>query len=247
MLRRRLLLTGLVAGLAILVAVPAWWLVSRPESSAGSLAALGPAPGPSEPVGELAVGFGEQRLPVPSGAGSRPGIPREPAETIGVRSALLDDRERRRAPRPVSLRIPALDVSAPIAPVGVDVRTRELAVPADRDTVGWYRHGPSPGQPGSAVLAAHVDYGEGRAVFFRLAALEPGAVVEVGFGDGSERRFRVVARRLYEEDRLPGRLFASTGRPVLALVTCGGSYDRDERSYEGNVVVYAVPAGAERA
>ena len=51
-----LMIGSLVAGLAVLAAVPAWWLVSRPESTAGSLAALGPAPEPSDPVRELAVG-----------------------------------------------------------------------------------------------------------------------------------------------------------------------------------------------
>jgi sortase (surface protein transpeptidase) len=93
------------------------------------------------------------------------------------------------------------------------------------------------------VLAGHVDYGAGRAVFFELAELEPGALVAVGFGDGSERRFRVVARRLYDKDDLPARVFTRHGGPVLTLITCGGSYDASARSYDGNVVVYAVPVG----
>jgi sortase (surface protein transpeptidase) len=161
-----------------------------------------------------------------------------------VRSALLDDLERPRAPRPVSLGIPALGVEAAVQPVGVDSDTGELEVPGDRATVGWYRHGPSPGQKGSAVLAGHVDYGEGRAVFYRLADLDPGALVTVGFGDGSERRFRVVARRLYGKHDLPARIFATSGRPVLTLMTCGGAYDSSLRSYADNVVVYAVPVDA---
>jgi hypothetical protein len=78
-------------------------------------------------------------------------------------------------------------------------------------------------------------------VFFRLADLEPGDAVVVSYADGSRRRFRVVGRRLYDKERLPARVFAATGRPVLTLITCGGGYDRSERSYDGNVVVYAVP------
>jgi sortase (surface protein transpeptidase) len=119
-------------------------------------------------------------------------------------------------------------------------------VPSDRFTVAWYRFGASPGQPGSAVLAGHVDFGDGRAVFYRLGKLEPGAIVAVGFGDGSEQRFRVIARRLYGKDALPARIFAHGGKPVLTLITCGGGYDRSVRSYDGNVVVFAVPVDGER-
>jgi sortase (surface protein transpeptidase) len=250
--RRTLAWVGLAVGLVVLAAVPAWWLASRPDTSAGSLAPLGspPAPAVDEPQETLAPGLPElpgTGAPVPLAPGSRLGLPSAEPDRVGVRSALLEDLQRPKAARPISLRIPALGVDAPVTPVGVDAATREVLVPEDSATVGWYRHGPSPGQPGSAVLAGHVDYGEGRAVFYRLGKLEPGAVVVVGFGDGSERRFRVVARRLYGEDDLPARVFAVSGRPVLTLITCGGSYDASARSYEGNVVVYAVPVGAREA
>jgi len=36
-------------------------------------------------------------------------------------------------------------------------------------------------------------------------------------------------------------LFARTGGPTLALVTCGGLYDTSKRFYRDNVVVFAVP------
>jgi hypothetical protein len=39
------------------------------------------------------------------------------------------------------------------------------------------------------------------------------------------------------------RIFAKDGDPVLTLITCGGDFNRSLRSYEDNVVTYAVPIG----
>lgn len=147
---------------------------------------------------------------------------------------------------PVRLVIPALGVDAPIDPYGIDDRTGQMAVPRNVTDVAWYEHGPVPGQPGSAVLAAHVDLvGRGPGVFFRLKQLEPGDEIVVKHADGVDARFVVVARALYEKDELPlDAIFATSGARVLTLVTCGGGFDQSRQSYEGNVVVYAVPAGS---
>jgi hypothetical protein len=55
-----------------------------------------------------------------------------------------------------------------------------VEVPADADDAGWFRLGPPPGAPGSAVVLGHVDSRRGPGVFFRLRELQPGDVVEVG-------------------------------------------------------------------
>ncbi len=145
---------------------------------------------------------------------------------------------------PVRLVIPALGVDAPIEPFGVDARTGQMAVPRNVTDVAWYKHGPVPGEGGSAVLAAHVDLiGRGPGVFFRLRDLEPRDEIVVGNAEGVEAKFVVVARTLYDKEELPlDTIFATSGAPVLTLVTCGGGFDSSRQSYEGNVVVYAVPA-----
>jgi hypothetical protein len=38
------------------------------------------------------------------------------------------------------------------------------------------------------------------------------------------------------------RIWNDTRRPVLRLITCGGSFDRSTGHYRDNVVVYADPA-----
>ena len=112
----------------------------------------------------------------------------------------------------------------------------------DASVAAWYAPGPSPGQPGSAVLASHVAY-EGRlGVFLELRRIEPGARVRIDYNDGSTRWFIVTARRNFSKPDLPvADLFRSGGAPGLALITCGGQYNEKTRSYSDNVVVYARP------
>jgi sortase (surface protein transpeptidase) len=141
------------------------------------------------------------------------------------------------------VRLDAVGVEARVAPVGVDAATGEMIIPPDGRVVGWYAHGPSPGESGSAVLAGHVDYDGRRGAFFDLSRLEPGARVTVVLADGTENRFTVTGRRQYLKARLPAtEVFVRDGPPGLVLVTCGGAFDAANRSYEANVVVYAVPS-----
>lgn len=145
-------------------------------------------------------------------------------------------------PVPVRLEIPALDVDAPVVPVGVDGEGA-MAVPADAADVGWYQWGPAPGTPGRAVLAGHVDTrAQGPGALFELQSVAPAAVVRLTFDDGSTEEFDVTGRRNYGKAELPTEeLFARTGSPELVLITCGGDFDYTAGSYEENIVVTASP------
>jgi hypothetical protein len=146
-------------------------------------------------------------------------------------------------PAPVGLRIDKLAVDAPVDAYGVNQRTGQMAVPDNVTDVGWYEFGPSPGEPGSAVLAAHVDLaGSGPGVFFDLSTLVKGDEIVVLHADGTESPFRVMARTTYDKEELPlDVIFSRDGPPVLTLITCGGGFNREIRRYDSNVVVYAVP------
>jgi hypothetical protein len=144
---------------------------------------------------------------------------------------------------PVRVRIGPAD--APVVAVGVDERGA-MAVPPAVHTVGWYRFGPRPGAPsGSSVLAGHVDDRvQGPGAFTALRTAEVGDVVEVDLADGATLRFRVRTVEEVGKGALPvDRLFARSGPARLALVTCGGGFDRGARSYRQNVVVTAEPVG----
>ena len=144
-------------------------------------------------------------------------------------------------PRPVGLGIDALGIAgATVIEVGVEPNGDMEVPPADR--VGWYRYGPTPGTDGSAILAAHIAYNGENGVFVRLDDLEAGDEVEVAYEDGTTGRFVVESNQRFDKDELPQDLvFARSGPPRLVLVTCGGQFDSQARSYEDNVVVVARP------
>lgn len=97
---------------------------------------------------------------------------------------------------------------------------------------------PAPGAAGSAVVLGHVDSRRGPGVFFGLHALQTGDVVDVGRADGSVARFAVTSVQTYRKDAFPGELvYGGVGASTLQLVTCGGEFDREARSYLSNVVV----------
>ena len=122
----------------------------------------------------------------------------------------------------------------------------QLALPADVATVGWYVYSPAPGATaGSTVIAGHVDSAvQGVGALFALRAAKVGDRIRVLLASGAAREFRVVRLAVYRKTALPAAaLFTLTGPPVLTVVTCGGRFDRTRRSYDGNVVVTAAPAG----
>lgn len=195
----------------------------------------------SAPAGGGPVMDGASPVPVPPSA--QPLAP-DGSGPVQHRSARIEDLETERTPRPTRLRIPALGVDAPVRALGV-APTGEMEVPADASTVAWYEYGPGPGQPGSAVLAAHVDYDGDRGVFFGLAGLTAGTEVLVELASGRPLRFVVSERASIAKVALPiDELFRRDGDPVLTLITCGGEYDAAARSYRSNVVVRAVPTGS---
>lgn len=145
-------------------------------------------------------------------------------------------------PTPVSVRIGDIGLEAQVLSVGVD-ETNQLDVPS-ADKVGWYQHSSRPGEAGSTVLAAHVDYGGVPGAFFNLADLQPGDAIEVEMSDGSVAIYEVTSNTEYAKTELPAEdVFSKTGSAQLKLITCGGQFDPEARSYLSNVVVTAVPKG----
>ncbi len=114
----------------------------------------------------------------------------------------------------------------------------------DPGTGAWYDLGPRPGEPGPAVLIGHVDSVAGPDVFFGLSTLGDGDVVHIDDATGVRRAFVVTGVETVRKDDLPyERIWAEVEEPVLRLITCGGSYERDNGGYQENVVVYAVMQG----
>jgi hypothetical protein len=147
--------------------------------------------------------------------------------------------------RPVRLDIPALGVEGHVIPLGLDA-DGALEVPRDADHVGWWSGGARPGAPGPAVFVGHVDDLDGPAVFHGVPRLTEGDVVVVHDAAGTAHTFAVHAVEQHSKGSFPTqRVYGPTATPELRLITCGGRFDEDERSYEDNVIAFArlVPSG----
>ncbi len=150
---------------------------------------------------------------------------------------------------PVHVEIAAIGVSSDLVQLGL-AKGGALQVPSGSayDHAGWYRYSPTPGEPGPAVLAGHVDSRRGPSVFFRLGALSPGARVTVTRTDGSQVVFVVTDVHRYPKTAFPTQLvYGRTAGPELRLVTCGGAFDARSGHYLDNVVVLATLVGGSAA
>ncbi|MEU8531382.1 class F sortase [Streptomyces sp. NPDC048629] len=138
------------------------------------------------------------------------------------------------------VRIPSIDVKAPVMDVGLDADGWiEAPPPQDANMAGWYQNGIAPGQRGTAVLVGHVDNAAGPAVFYNLGSLEKGRTIEVERYDGRVAVFEVYGVEVYSKADFPGvRVYADNGAPELRVITCGGGYTK-ANGYAGNVVVFA--------
>ncbi|CAN5912758.1 hypothetical protein BH23ACT10_BH23ACT10_09250 [soil metagenome] len=142
---------------------------------------------------------------------------------------------------PVRVVIPSIAVDADIVGVGLNP-DQSMEVP-DFGEAGWYEPGPRPGAEGPAVIAAHVDSVDGPDVFFRLKDLAAGDEIAVEHADGTRSTFVVHRSEQQRKDELPvERIWNSTEKAVLRLITCGGEFNAERRSYESNVIVYAKSA-----
>ncbi|WP_083929370.1 class F sortase [Catelliglobosispora koreensis] len=142
---------------------------------------------------------------------------------------------------PSRLRIPAIGVDAQLVRLKLD-RSGKLEAPEDFHTPGWYADGTAPGDSGPAVIAGHLDSLDGKAVFYRLHELKPADVIEIE-RDGQWLSFHVTAAHRYAKSRFPtAEVYGPTPDAQLRLITCGGGFDKERRSYYDNVVVFAVAA-----
>jgi len=202
---------GLMAG--------AGWLIydgtrtSRPPQPVGSDAFQAPTASPADQV--------PSEPPAPSVSSSVP----VPAMLTSV---------------PTRIKIPSIRVDAPVILIGLD-GTGHLQTPPEtnRNLVGWYSDGPTPGSAGNAVMDGHVDTRRGPAVFYNLGALRKKDTIEVDRGDGSAAVFAIDAVEVYNKKAFPDqKVYGPSSDPELHLITCGGSYSK-RSGYRSNVVVYA--------
>ncbi|MGY1762427.1 class F sortase [Geodermatophilus sp. SYSU D00779] len=199
-------------------------------------------------TGLVLLGVGTQvraPQPTPAAAATAPAVPDSSTARGGPRiqaEAAADAVPPLPAATPTRLDIPAIDVTTGLLQLGLDPDGTVEVPPLSEDApAGWYRHSPTPGELGPAVILGHVDSAEhGAGVFFQLGALRPGDTVDVARADGTTAVFSVDRVVSYLKSRFPtDEVYGDTGHAALRLVTCGGVFDDRSGSYLDNIVVYA--------
>jgi LPXTG-site transpeptidase (sortase) family protein len=140
---------------------------------------------------------------------------------------------------PVTIRIPSIQVEAPIVSVGL--RDDGLMdAPKTAREAGWFSLGFVPGEQGNAVITGHLDTASGKpAVFAELWRVAPGDTVEIVRHDGTSRVFRVMKLHAYAPQEAPlAELFGSASGAYLNLITCNGAWDEAAQSYNQRLVVF---------
>jgi hypothetical protein len=143
--------------------------------------------------------------------------------------------------RPVQVDIPAVGLSAPVVPVGLNV-AGQMVMP-NPSVAGWYRLGPAPGAVGPAVIVGHVDTYKGAAVFYQLTAVRVGEEIVVVRADGGRSRFVITAVTVVRKAVFPTQdVFAPTPTASIRLITCTGTFDLRSRHYVDSLIVWGVAA-----
>ena len=141
---------------------------------------------------------------------------------------------------PTKIAIPKLKIETTFEePLGL-TPDGAIEVPKSYTKVGWYQHGPTPGEYGPAVILGHVDSVSGPAVFFSLGQLEAGDDIYIDRADGSAAHFVVEKLERYEQIAFPtAKVYGNIDYAGLRLITCSGTFKKGEQRYTHNLVVYA--------
>ena len=140
---------------------------------------------------------------------------------------------------PVRVHIPSINVDAEIKPVTLTTKGA-MDMPDSPDIVGWYSLGVRPGENGSAVLAGHLDWYNGKtAVFQNLDTLKKGDLLSIETNKGRFLLFSVREIRSYNPYEYAPDVFAKSDSSHLNIVTCGGVWDPVRKIYSKRIVVFA--------
>ena len=151
---------------------------------------------------------------------------------------------------PTRLQIPDIKVDTTVEPRGTvqydnpftGQKVDGYGVPKSMWTAAWWSDGPQPGSGEMAVVLGHAQAAHG-AVFDHLADLRAGAVLDRADASGAVLHLQVRGKPVTGLDKSTSALADTlNGHPDgadLALVTCGGDFDRAAGASEDNEVVFA--------
>ena len=147
--------------------------------------------------------------------------------------------------------------AAPTAPraifidkINVKARTLPMATnpdgtmqaPINIFDAGWYTGDGAvqPGQKGVVIAIGHASGPTRKGIFLDINTLTNGDIVKIERGDGTIFRYEVTGKTSLPLDGIDmSRLFTlQDGDEGLNLVTCGGQWDRQRKTFLERVIVY---------
>jgi LPXTG-site transpeptidase (sortase) family protein len=140
---------------------------------------------------------------------------------------------------PVRLKIPKINVDAFVERVGLTSRGA-MDVPKIHTNVAWLETGQLPGESGSAVIAGHYGWKDGKAsAFDNLYKLRTGDIVYIEDDQGASVSFVVRKTQRYTPTENASEVFISNdGLAHLNLVTCEGVWNKILQGYSKRLVIF---------
>ena len=225
--------------LVLAVAALLWQAASPPSPAAaadvGHVAGPADAPITYEPLPDFVPAFDEDSLTL-GGNDSRGSMLR--SHTI-VASTGPEHRTN------WELLIPAAQVKADVARTGLtDVGA--LGAPDNPDVIGWWGEGPAFYQRGNVLLSGHRDYTDtsgdtGVGVNWKLDNTRPGDFIIVrDKSSGDVYVYEITESVSIPWDAPEGLDYLQPSpEPILTLITCEGSFDRNAHNYSQRRIVVA--------
>lgn len=141
---------------------------------------------------------------------------------------------------PANLKIPKLNINTNLVDVGI---TPQGAVdaPTTPTAAAWFNLGPRPGEEGSSVIVGHYGWKNSEpAVFDDLHKLQKGDKIYVQDENMVTSTFVVTGSQSYDQKANTDEVFFSRdGKAHLNLITCGGVWNKVDKSYSRRLVVFA--------
>ncbi|CUR54831.1 exported hypothetical protein [metagenome] len=121
---------------------------------------------------------------------------------------------------PARLRFRGIGLDAAVSATRI-VR-HQMVLPANTQRLAILSRTATPGDAiGTTVIAGHVSNRHNSpGALWSLRKAKVGQVIGYRGGDGITHRYQVTGHRLYRRGQLPRSVFATTGAPRLALITC---------------------------
>ena len=138
--------------------------------------------------------------------------------------------------------IPKLNVKARAEQVGVKTDNTMMA-PNNIYDAGWYTGSAKPGQAGAVVVDGHVHGPTKPGVFADLYQLQAGDRIQIERGDHKLINYKVVKTKVYAANNVDMAAVLSSiqsNANGLNLITCTGSINYNDDTYNQRLVVFAV-------